>query len=333
MSKPANKTLIGAFVVGAVVLMVAAIVLFGSGRFFRETDPWVAFFPGSVRGLSVGSPVVFRGVQVGQVTDIMVNFDASDISVNIPVLFETDPNRFRSVGPEVVADEVEMHNALINRGLRAQLQMTSLVTGQLAINMDFFPDSPINKFGVEKAGLPEHVKPWWEIPTISNPLQDLEQALGDIDFKDMANDFKRAMDGIAELASSPEVHASIGELRETLIAVRTLARDLDGKVEPLATSLDQTLADVRAGIGDARKLMATDVKDVANSAKIALNKANETLESVESLAEEGTQLRHEISDALKEVAAASRSVRVLADFIEQHPDAVLRGRVTRTGGN
>jgi paraquat-inducible protein B len=199
--------------------------------------------------------------------------------------------------------------------------------------MDFFPDSSPKLFGVEKAGLSERVKPWWEIPTISNTLQDLEQALGDIDFKDMANDFKRAMDGIAKLASSPELHASIGELQETLMAVKTLARDLDGKVEPLATSLDQTLADVRAGIGDARKMMATDVKDVARSAKIALNKANETLESVESLAEEGTQLRHEISEALKEVAAASRSVRVLADFIEQHPDAVLRGRITGTGGN
>jgi paraquat-inducible protein B len=67
MSKPANKTLIGAFVVGAVALAVAAIVLFGSGRFFKDMDQWVAIFPGSVKGLNVGSPVVFRGVQVGQV--------------------------------------------------------------------------------------------------------------------------------------------------------------------------------------------------------------------------------------------------------------------------
>jgi len=332
MSKPANKTMVGAFVLGAVALAVAAIVLFGSGRLFKDVDGWVAFFPGSVRGLNVGSPVVFRGVQVGQVTDIIVNFDPKELSVNIPVIFETDPDRFRSVGPEVITDDKKMHEALVAQGLRAQLQLTSLVTGQLAINMDFFPNTPAKFFGVDKAQLNKNIKRWWEIPTISTTLQDLEEALGEIDFKDMADDFRRAMDGIATLATSPDLHASIGELKETLIAVKNLARNVDSKVEPLATSLDQTLVDVRAGIGDARKLMATDIKDVANSAKAALDKTSKTLASMENLADEGTQLRHEISAALTEVSAAARSVRVLADFIEQHPDAVLRGRVTRTGG-
>jgi paraquat-inducible protein B len=141
------------------------------------------------------------------------------------------------------------------------------------------------------------------------------------------------MDGIAKLASSPELHASILELKDTLTAVRSLAKNVDSKVEPLSTSLDQTLVDVRAGIGDARKLMATDLKAALTSAKAALDNLDKTLVSIENLAAEGTQLRHEISVALTEVSAAARSVRVLADFIEQHPDAVLRGRVTRTGGN
>jgi paraquat-inducible protein B len=188
-------------------------------------------------------------------------------------------------------------------------------------------------FGVKNAQLDENVKDWWEIPTISTALQDLEQALGQIDFKDMAEDISRAMDGIANLANSPELLASILELKDTLIAVRSLAKNVDSKVEPLATSLDQTLVDVRTGIGDVRKLMATDLKDALTSAKVALDNLDKTLVSIENLTEEGTMLRHEISVALTEVSAAARSVRVLADFIEQHPDAVLRGRVTRTGGN
>ncbi len=333
MSKPANKTLIGAFVVGAVALTVAAIALFGSGRLFRDTDKWVAFFPGSLRGLNVGSPVVFRGVQVGQVTDIIVNFDSSELSVNIPVIFETDPERFRETGSSDITDDKEMHKALIAQGLRAQLQITSLVTGQLAVNIDFFPDTPAKLLGLERAELGEGIKVWMEIPTISTPLQDLEKALGEIDFKDMADDISRAMDGIAKLATSPDLHASISELKDTLIAFRSLAKNVDSKVEPLATSLDQTLVDVRAGIGDARKLMATDIKDALKSAKTALDKAHQTLASIENLADEGTQLRLEISEVLTEVSAAARSVRVLADFIEQHPDAILRGRATGTGGN
>jgi paraquat-inducible protein B len=343
MSKPANKTLIGAFVVGAAVLTVAAIVLFGSGRFFKDTNKWVAFFPGSVRGLNVGSPVVFRGVQVGQVIDIIVNFDTAELSVNIPVIFETDPERFRDVGDRVITDDKEMHRALVEQGLRAQLQLTSLVTGQLAINMDFYPDTATKLVGVENAQLGDDVRDWQEIPTISTTLQDLEQALAQIDFKDMADDFKRAMDGVAKLVSSPELQASVSELKQTLIAVKTLARDMDSKIEPLATSLDQTLLDVRAGIGDARELIASvdesatplmsKIQNATESAQIALEQANQTLKSLEQIAEEGTQLRYEVSATLREISAASRSVRVLSDFIEQHPDAVLRGRATGTGGN
>jgi paraquat-inducible protein B len=333
MSKPANKTLIGTFVVGAVVLAVAAIVLFGSGRFFKDTDEWVAFFPGSVKGLNVGSPVVFRGVQVGQVTAIKVNFDPSELSINIPVMFETDPDRFRTIGPQTISDDAELHRALVSQGLRAQLQLQSLVTGQLMINMDFFPETPVKMFGVENAELGGEVEDWWEIPTISTTLQDLEQALGQIDFKDITDDIKRAMDGIAKLATSPDLHESIGVLKQTLIDVQKLARNLDSKVEPLATSFDQTLVETRAGIGDARKLMASNIKKAAESATTALDQANLTLKSIEGVAEEGTQLRHEVSAALKEISAAARSVRVLSDFIEQHPDALLRGRATRTGGN
>ena len=150
--------MIGAFVVGAVALAVAAIVLFGSGRFFKDTDKWVAIFPGSVKGLNVGSPVVFRGVQVGQVTEIIVNFDPGRIEVIIPVLYETDPERFRHIGPQVIADDKELHEALVAQGLRAQLQMQSLVTGQLVINMDFFPNSPAKLYGVAKAKLGDEVE-------------------------------------------------------------------------------------------------------------------------------------------------------------------------------
>lgn len=341
MSKPANKTLIGAFVVGAVALAVAAIVLFGSGRFFKETDSWVAFFPGSVSGLNVGSPVVFRGVNVGQVTDIIVNFDSTELSVNIPVIFETDPERFRDTGTRLIHDDREMHEALVARGLKAQLQLTSLVTGQLAINMDFFPNSPVKLYGVKKANLGMDAEDWWEIPTISTTLQDLEQALGEIDFKDMADDFKRAMDGVAKLVSSPELQATIGELKETLIAVQTLARNLDGKLGPLTASIEETLTDARAGIGDARELFASidkkttplmsKILKATEAAQIALEQAGQTLNRVEQIAEEGSQLRYEVSETLRDISAASRSVRVLADFIDQHPDALLRGRVAPTG--
>jgi paraquat-inducible protein B len=340
MSKPANKTLIGAFVVGAVVLAVAAIVLFGSGKFFRKTDLWLTFFQGSVKGLNVGSPVVFRGVQIGEVTDIIVGFDPNELEVLIPVFFEVDPEKFQDIGTRVETSGMDMHKALISRGLRAQLQMQSLVTGQLLINVDFYPDTPANLFGLERFKEKMEFREWWEIPSVPTPLQELEKALSEINLKEITEDVRKAMNGIAKLVSSDELHEGIIVIKDTLMDVQKLARNLDSKLEPLATSIDQTLVEARAGIGDARKLMreqapllVSELKKAAEAATTALDHANETLKSIENVAEEGTQLRHEVSATLTEIAAASRSVRVLADFIEQHPDALLRGRVSRTGGN
>jgi paraquat-inducible protein B len=308
MSKPANKTMIGAFVVGAVVLAVAAIVLFGSGKFFQKTEPWLTFFHGSVKGLNVGSPVVFRGVQIGQVTDIIVGFDATKLEVLIPVLFRVDPERFKDIGDSSQKSEKEMYSALIERGLRAQLQMQSLVTGQLLINIDFYPDSPVNLIGINRFKGEMKFEERWEIPSIPTPLQELEKALSELNIKEITEDVRRAMDGIAKLASSPDLHEGIGILKNTLIDVQKLARNLDSKLDPLATK-------------------------AAESATTALVQANTTLKTIENLTEEGTQLRHEVSATLREIAAASRSVRVLSDFIEQHPDAILRGRAKEIGGN
>ena len=335
MSKPANKTLIGAFVVGAIALIASAIVLFGSGRFFRDIDYNFSYFQGSVKGLSVGSPVTFRGVQVGQVTEIIAGFDISELEIYIPVIYEIDGQKFMGLGADVgqEVDDEKLQRALIERGLRAQLQLQSLVTGQLSINLDFLPDTEANMKGLAMFGDKIDLRDWEEIPTIPSPLQRLEKSLEKISFEELVEDIRKAMSGVADLATSPELHASIGELKQTLIAVKELARHVDAKVDPLTTSLDQTLVDVRAGIGDARVLMNNDIRAALKSARTALDNANRTLASIENLADEGTQLRHEISATLIEVSAAARSVRVLADFIEQHPDAVLRGRVTRTGGN
>jgi len=343
MSKPANKTLIGAFIVGAVALAVVALVVFGSGKFFRKQTFWVSFFEGSVKGLNVGSSVVFRGVKIGEVSQIKVNFDSVTLSVNIPVIYEVYPDSFREIGPQVKVEDKEFHRALIAKGLKAQLQMQSLVTGQLMINVDFLPQRPAKMFGVHKAELGKQFGDLWEIPTVPTPLQELENVLSGINIKEIAEDVRRAMDGIAKLATSPDLHASIGELRQTMTDIQKLVRNIDSKIEPLATGIDQTLVEVRAGIdqtlvevragiGDARKLMRSNIKEAADSATTALDQANVTLKSIEDIAEEGTQLRYDISAALKEIAAAARSVRVLADFIEQHPDAILRGRVTKTGG-
>jgi paraquat-inducible protein B len=338
MSKPANKTMIGAFVLIAVVLAVAAVVILGSGKFFKKTTQWVAFFEGSVKGLNVGSPVVFRGVKVGEVTDIIVTINLAELSVLIPVIFETDPEKFKDVGDHTVTSDEQMHKALIKKGLRAQLQIQSLVTGQLMIDLDFHPNTPARLVGIDKIKTLTGAKSWWEIPTIPTPMQELEKVIGQLDLKELAENIKRAMDGLVKLTTSPDLHKSIGIFTQTLTDTQKLVSNLNSKIEPLAHSMEQTLAEARGGIGDVRKLvneqgppLAANIKKAVESARIALDQANTTLKSIEVVAQEGGQLHLEVSAALKEISAASRSVRILADFLEQHPDAIIRGRATQTG--
>ena len=99
MSKPASKTVIGIFVVGAIALVVIAIVILGSGKFFKRTFTVVCFFQGSVGGLNEGSPVVFRGVKIGSVKDIVLRADSEKLTFTIPVYIEIEPAKFTVTGP------------------------------------------------------------------------------------------------------------------------------------------------------------------------------------------------------------------------------------------
>ncbi|MBW2011757.1 MAG: MCE family protein [Deltaproteobacteria bacterium] len=176
MSTQANKKAIGLFVIAALALVVGIIVIFGSGKFFKARNKFVAYFEGSVKGLRVGAPVVFRGVEIGEVTRINIYVIHEDQSFLIPVIFEINSDRFHAIGPDIKHREKYLAN-LIEKGLRAQLQMQSLVTGQLMINIDFYPDKPLSLVGDKGLTLPEDVM---EIPTIQTPLQRIGKTLEEI---------------------------------------------------------------------------------------------------------------------------------------------------------
>ena len=181
MSKSANKTLIGAFVVGALALLVLAIAVFGSGKLFQSSSRYVLFFEGSISGLSVGSPVMFRGVPVGRVTEIRLTGDLGKMVFQTPVFIELTKNKSAET---FIDDEVDDDNAqeyldrLVAHGLRATLATQSLLTGQLMIEMDFYPKTQL-PYIIDKAkdydGVPE-------IPTIPSKLDNIWQQFTSLPF-------------------------------------------------------------------------------------------------------------------------------------------------------
>jgi len=208
MIKKVNKTVIGAFVVGAVALLLTAILVFGSGAIFRQSDKYVIFFNGSVKGLSVGAPVIFRGVKIGNVSSINLMYDQESKEVLIPVIIDIELSRVRGI-PE--GPGYPDYSMLIKQGLRAKLEIQSFITGQLMLAFDFYPDRPERIYGI--------IKDYPELPAL--PISpDIFEVMDDIPIKEITSNLEQAVAGINRLVNSE----GISELDRTLKEVTNSAR-------------------------------------------------------------------------------------------------------------
>jgi paraquat-inducible protein B len=359
MSKEANKTAVGAFVVGAVVLAVTAIIVFGSGKFFVKTDFYVVYLPGSVKGLRIGAPVMFRGVQIGEVTQIRLYSVEKNMSVEIPVIFKVDPGSFHSIGSMVEAvdenKEQEM-DAMIKKGLRARMEMQSFVTGQRMINLDYFPDTKVRLMGEKGIDLGKDII---EIPTIKTFEQEIGKTLQEVPIGELAESLRNSMKGIEGFVTSDEFSKSLHYFKQTLKDARNLVRHVDEKIDPLFADVEQTLKDAQALLrnvdsridplagsiiqtsDDARKLVnnvnqrvrpiQADLAKTAKSLQSALQTAEDALEQVDGMVSENSEFRYQIDLFLREISLMARSLRSFADYLERNPDALIRGKQRREG--
>ncbi len=356
MSKGANKKLIGAFVVGAVALLVLGLSIFGSGKIFKKTVPVVFYFKGSVKGLGVGSPVMIRGVEIGTVNRVDLEYNSQDLSIWIPVYAEFDPEKIVRVSGEERIPSGQRRaelKRLIDRGLRAQLQMQSIVTGQLAVNLDFQPDTPVHLAGKDPRLL--------EIPTIPTSLEALTERLQKIPFEKMIEQVGNTIQGVNRMVNSPEMQEAARKLAQNMDELRGLIRSVRAEVKPLSAGMQDTLRETRTLIKNAdqavqnvngrveplvtrveRTLETTrnlgeefrgqlgpaisDLKKTLEQTRASLVQAQRTLEAAENNYAEGSAFHHQLTETLEGVNEASRSFQNLADYIERHPDAVIWGK-------
>lgn len=352
MSRKANTTAIGAFVAGAIVLVIAGILVFGGGKFFKETKKFVLFFEGSMQGLNKGAPVAFKGVRVGSVTEVKVLLDSRDLSLQIPVFIEIEPDRMTEMhGLRLVelteqTDGRSIIDYLVEKGLRAQLDMQSLVTGQLFVNLDFFPHKPARFVNVETG--------FTEIPTVPSSLEVFSKTVEKLPISELAGKAYKALKGIERVVNSPEIAEIIGSLKETMKYLEGTSQQLNEKSKPILSNLDKVLVEAHGVLRDVHvniNPLVADIREVAKGAKElihnvdnrsaalasgmesvlrvsegAVKKADVTLGGLESMVSEESGLRHELYSALKELSAAARSIRTLADYLERHPEALLHGK-------
>jgi paraquat-inducible protein B len=304
MSKQPNKTLIGAFLVGAVVLVVAGVLIFGGGKFFTKVSSYVLYFDGSVKGLNIGAPVIFKGVKIGSVTDIKVRIEGKDLeNIRVPVYIETEADRISksSADPELQkfiakAETGKVVEILIQSGMRAQLEMQSLVTGQLAIALDFHPDTPITLVG----GDPDYR----EIPTIPSAMEALTDTIKELPLEELVDRILKLVENADSVVNSADLKGSISALHEALKSANKLVQNLNREVGPLVSSVEKT----------------------SGAAQAALKQAKEALALTENVLSEDSPALTELTNTLREVSAAARSLSALADYLQRHPESLLRGK-------
>jgi paraquat-inducible protein B len=355
----ANPKLIGAFVVGAVVLVVVGVLLLGGAEWLTEKRTFVAYFEGSVKGLTVGAPVEFQGVKVGAVTDIQLQFLTGENEFRIPVFIQIEPGRMTQVGRHVEA-KGQLLKPLIERGLRAQLEMQSFVTGQLAVQLGFHPDTPIRLVG--DGTVPE-------IPTMPTTMQEVAQtvtqALTDIrqlPIPQLITQLVETAQGLNTIIHSPEVKDLIGSmsatakaaersvrsvdeqtgqvaerLKGTLEAATALLRDsqqlvrrVDTQVAPMSDGIQKTLEALRATMKDSQQLMRhvdARVTPMADNLMETSARLRATITRVQQVVEgDVVRVLQDTNRTLQDVSGTARSVRLLADYLERNPDAVVYGK-------
>ncbi len=239
MSKPANKTLIGIFVLGAITLLVIGIVVLGSGKFFRKTFKAVCFFEGSVGGLNVGASVVFNGVRIGEVTDVVLRYDTRDFTATIPVYIEIDPQRMKTLGPRPTSFEENL-KLLIDHGLRARLELESIVTGKLQVSLSFYPDRPIRLVGADQK--------YPEIPTIPTTVQEITKRIEQLPLEQIVKDIGSAVAGINRFVNSPEITKTVQSVSQAAEEAKGLMQNLNSQVQPLSSDVQQTLREAQKTI-------------------------------------------------------------------------------------
>lgn len=309
MSKSSSPIAIGSFVIGALVLIVVGVLVFSSGKFFTTTFTVVAVFPEGIQGLQVDSAVEFRGVPVGKVKAIKLLLGNAEADISVPVYLELTEGVVvtgDTEAPVISRSEQEFRvgmEQLVKKGLRARLKQKSMVTGQMVVSLDYEPATSADLTGIDKRFL--------EIPTIASATTKMFRVLQDLPLQKLLDRAIHTLDGVDQFVRSEgvrDVVSNVGGLAEQ--ATTTITR-LDKNMQTLSKSATGVMR---------------DAKTAMRTVDGVLRSVNGITDNVNSMVSRKSAMRGNLEDGLAEMAGAARSLRILADYLEQHPDAIIKGK-------
>jgi paraquat-inducible protein B len=322
MSRRPNPTRIGLFLLGALAIAIAGTAALASATWFQQRTMFISYFPESVNGLANGAPVKFQGVPVGTVKALDIRIDQRDNSFQVPVEYDIDVRRLTTPSGTYVnlADTLVLQQQ-ITKGLRAQLQMESVVTGLLYVELSYRPDTTPPRL--------ESQTKWPEIPTtpslmaalgggagsllaeIMRILDRVNSMLADVNMQEINVAVVRSAKAVEQLVSAPELRATLrqmpaatAQLNRTLAEAEKLAARASGAIDPMQTQLT----------------------GVSTEAIATLQALRQTLDETHGLLSADTGPGYALTEALTSMRQAADALTLLIRSLEQTPDMLIRGK-------
>ncbi|WP_062065225.1 MlaD family protein [Cellvibrio sp. OA-2007] len=315
-----NKALaIGAFIVGALTLIFFALIFFSGGNMFAQKERVIMYFEGSVQGLQIGAPIKLKGVIIGEITDIQINFDNNEQTTNkgnvlTAVTGELALKHISRKGTEV---KREFFEEAINKGLRAQLNFQSFLTGLLYVELDFFPGTSTLLYGAKDDSL--------ELPTVGTGFEEITKNLQELNLKGIAKNLEKLTSRLAAVAAS-------GAIEDTLSSVQTAADTFSQAgqdVSRLSKNLDKTNSELRqllANLNQQTPAVAGELKATMVRVQKSLDELDKATNSIHHSFSEDSPLLYQLNETLVDISQSAQAFRSLSETLDQQPEALLRGK-------
>jgi paraquat-inducible protein B len=316
---------VGVFVLGAVALVLAAVLLLSSGNWLARRDRFSVYFPGSVKGLSDGAPVTFRGVKVGQVHDIQaILTDRPEALIQIEVVIEIEhsvvavpPGQAVPAALDPKASREEFAHGLLERGVRARMISASLLTGQKYIDLDFLPQEPARFAGL-RPRYPELPTTPTAMEKLGDRAETIVNKLAELPVDQMLDDLRKTLQAAREVMESRD-------LRDTLAAASRGARKMESTLAQLETTFrtaDETLGALRSETGPT----ADEARQTLRGFRATAERAQESLDVLKGTLRGTDDTRLTATQALDELTHTMQALRNLVDYLQTHPEAVVMGK-------
>jgi len=325
VAKKNNNIAIGSFIVGALVLTFLLLIFFSGGNYFTDKERVVMYFDGSVQGLQVGAPIKLKGVELGEIANIEVVFLADDHTIVNVVTADLILKRIHRNGEQ--PDE-DVFDVVIEKGLRAQLNYQSLLTGLLYVELDFYPNSELRLLNLQSE--------YREFPTTKTDFESLFNQIEGVDLISISKGLASVLDALDSILKSGKLEQAASDFSAAAQAIEKTATSFDNAAVTLESELATLSKKLTVGIDGFTVLMDEtndQLPDLSSrliltltDLRKALNSIDETMAAAEGTFSEDSQLVEQLTRAAEEVDRAARAFRLLSETLEQEPEALIRGK-------